>query len=62
MLWLFDPISMENKTWGDGFGTTFGGFRQFEAVSGGLWKTMVVIIPKSKDWFIERPPIKIVQP
>jgi hypothetical protein len=40
----------------------FGGFRQFEALSGGLWKTVVVIIPKSKDWFMEQPPMKIVQP
>jgi hypothetical protein len=27
--------------------------------AGSLW---IVIIPKSKDWFMERPPIKIVQP
>jgi hypothetical protein len=27
--------------------------------AGSLW---LVIIPKSKDWFMERPPIKIVQP
>jgi hypothetical protein len=26
---------------------------------GSLW---IVIIPKSKDWFMERPPMKIVQP
>jgi hypothetical protein len=25
-------------------------------------KSVVDIIPKSKDWFIERPPMKIVQP
>jgi hypothetical protein len=31
-------------------------------VSGGLQKPVVVIIPKSKDPFMERPPIKIVQP
>jgi hypothetical protein len=23
---FFDPISMENRIWGDGFGTAFGGF------------------------------------
>jgi hypothetical protein len=27
--------------------------------AGSLW---LVIIPKSKDWFMERPPMKIVQP
>jgi hypothetical protein len=27
--------------------------------TGILW---LVIIPKSKDWFMERPPMKIVQP
>jgi hypothetical protein len=27
--------------------------------AGSLW---LVIIPKSKNWFIERPPMKIVQP
>jgi hypothetical protein len=27
--------------------------------AGNLW---LVIIPKSKDWFMERPPTKIVQP
>jgi hypothetical protein len=35
---FFDPISMENRIWGDGFGTAFGGFRQFGAMSGGLRK------------------------
>jgi hypothetical protein len=24
--------------WGDGFGTAFGGFRQFGAMTGGFWK------------------------
>jgi hypothetical protein len=27
--------------------------------AGSMW---LVIIPKSKDWFVERPPMKIVQP
>jgi hypothetical protein len=27
--------------------------------AGSLW---IVIIPKSKDWFMERPPMKTVQP
>jgi hypothetical protein len=27
--------------------------------AGSLW---LVIIPKSKDWFMEQPPMKIVQP
>jgi hypothetical protein len=46
--------------WGDGFGTMFGGLRQFDALSGGLQKSVVVIMPKSKDRFMERPPMKIV--
>jgi hypothetical protein len=36
---------------------TVQGFVQCDA--GSLW---LVIIPKSKDWFMERPPIKTVQP
>jgi hypothetical protein len=51
---------MKNRDLGDGFGTMFGGFRQFGALSGGLWKPVVDIIPKSKDWFMEQPPMKIV--
>jgi hypothetical protein len=31
-------------------------------LSGGLWKPVVDIIPKSKDRFMERPPMKTVQP
>jgi hypothetical protein len=37
----FDPISMENRIGGDGFGTVFGGLRQFRALSGGLRKPVV---------------------
>jgi hypothetical protein len=40
----------------------FGGFRQFGALSDGLRKPMVVIIPRSKDRFKEQQPMKIVQP
>jgi hypothetical protein len=29
------------EIWGDMFGTVFGGLRQFEALSGGLWKPVV---------------------
>jgi hypothetical protein len=36
---------------------TVQGFVRCDA--GSLW---LVIIPKSKDWFMERPPIKTVQP
>jgi hypothetical protein len=53
---------VKNRDLGDGFGTAFGGFRQFRVVSGGLQKSVVVIIPKSKDRFTERQPMKIVQP
>jgi hypothetical protein len=55
-------IILEIRIWGDGFGTTFGGFRQFGALSDGLQKPVVDIIPKSKDRFMERQPMKIVQP
>jgi hypothetical protein len=62
LLWLFDPISVENRIWGDGNGTswcgaTVQGFVRCDA--GSLW---LVIIPKSKDRFMERPPMKTVQP
>jgi hypothetical protein len=40
----------------------FSGLQQFRALSGGLYKPEVVIIPKSKDWFIQQPPMKKVQP
>jgi hypothetical protein len=36
---------------------TVQGFVRCDA--GSLW---LVIIPKSKDWFMERPPMKTVQP
>jgi hypothetical protein len=55
-------IILEIGIWGDGFGTVFGGFRQFGTLSGGLQKPMEDIIPKSKDRFMERPPLKTAQP
>jgi hypothetical protein len=60
---VIDPISVENRIWCDGNGTKFDvmpivqGFVRCDA--GSLW---IVIIPKSKDRFMERSPIKIVQP
>jgi hypothetical protein len=62
MLWSFDPTRVENRIWGDRLGTTVSVFRQFRTVSDGLQKPVIVIIPKYKDRFIERPPMKIVQP
>jgi hypothetical protein len=59
---LLFPISAKNRDLGDGFGTAFGGFRQFGALSGGLRKLVVDIIPKSMNRFMEWPPMKIVQP
>jgi hypothetical protein len=49
----FDPISVENRIWGDGNGTcgampTVQGFVWCDA--GSVW---LVIIPKSKDRFME---------
>jgi hypothetical protein len=62
LLWLFDPISMENRIWGDGNET--GGV--MPTAQGFVWcdagSLRLVIIPKSKDWFMERPPMKAVQP
>jgi hypothetical protein len=39
----------------------FSGFRQFGALSSGLRKPVVVIMPKSKDRFMEQPPMRTVQ-
>jgi hypothetical protein len=59
---LLFPVSMKNRDLDDGFRTAFGGFRQFGALSGGLQKPVVVIIPKSKDRFMEWPLMTTVQP
>jgi hypothetical protein len=54
---------MENRIWGDRIGNLpvrcwwFKAFVRCDAES--LW---FVIIPKSKDRFMEQPPMKIVQP
>jgi hypothetical protein len=54
---------MENRIWGDRIGNLpvrcwrFKAFVRCDAES--LW---FVIIPKSKDQFMERPPMKTVQP
>jgi hypothetical protein len=54
---------MEDRIWGDGIWNLSVRCWRFKAFvrcdAGSLW---LVIISKSKDWFIERPPIKIVQP
>jgi hypothetical protein len=63
MLMVIDPISVENRIWDDENGTEFGVIPTVQRFvwcdAGGLW---LVIIPKSKDQFVERSPIKIVQP
>jgi hypothetical protein len=51
-----DPTSVENRIWGDGIGTSLF---DDQCDAGSLW---LVIIPKSKDRFMEGPPMKIVQP
>jgi hypothetical protein len=57
----FDPTSMENRIWGDEIGNLSVWCRRFKTFAqcdaGSLW---LVIIPKSKDWFMERPPLKTV--
>jgi hypothetical protein len=62
LLWLFDPISVENRIWVMGMEfvgvmPTVQGFVRCDA--GSMW---LVTIPKSKDRFMERPPMKTVQP
>ena len=57
-----DPISVENRIWVMGMEfvgvmPTVQGFVRCDA--GSLW---IVIIPKSKNRFMERPPMKTVQP
>jgi hypothetical protein len=58
-----NSTSMENRIWGDGIGNMLLRCWRFKAFvrcdAGSLW---LVIIPKSKDRFMERPPMKIVQP
>jgi hypothetical protein len=59
---IFDPISVENRIWVTrmefvGVMPTVQGFVRCDAGS-----LLLVIIPKSKDWFMERPPMKTVQP
>jgi hypothetical protein len=58
----FDPISVENRIWGTGMELvgmmlTVQGFVRCDV--GSMWP---VIIPKSKDRFMEQPPMKTVQP
>jgi hypothetical protein len=57
-----DPISVENRIGVTGMEfvgvmPTVQGF--FRCDAGSLW---IIIIPKSKDRFMERPPMKTVQP
>jgi hypothetical protein len=58
----FDPISVENRIWVTGMELVGA----MSTVQGFVWcdagSLRLVIIPKSKDRFIERPPMKIVQP
>jgi hypothetical protein len=57
-----DPISVENRIWGDGKRIHWcdaDGSRLVRCDAGSLW---IVIILKSKDRFMERPPMKTVQP
>ena len=57
-----DPISVENRIWGDRNGICWcdaNGSRLVRCDAGSMW---IVTMPKSKDQFMERPPMKIVQP
>jgi hypothetical protein len=59
---VVDPISVKNRIWGDENGYEFGmmptaqGFIRCDVRS--LW---LVTIHKSKDRFLERSPLKIIQ-
>jgi hypothetical protein len=62
MLLLWFPVRVENRIWGDGNGTfhvtlAVQGFVRCDA--GSQW---LIVVPKSKDWFMERKPMKTVQP
>jgi hypothetical protein len=63
MFMVIDPISVENRIWGDRNGIEFAVMPTFQ---GFVWcnagSLLLVIIPKSKDRFVERPPMKIAQP
>jgi hypothetical protein len=57
-----DPISVLNRIWGDENGICWcdaNGSRLVRCDAGSRW---IVIIPKSKDRFMERPLMKTVQP
>jgi hypothetical protein len=56
------PVSMESRDLGWRVRIVFGWCEQFKAFAAGLWKPDLVIIAKSKDRFMEQPPMKIVQP
>jgi hypothetical protein len=60
-------VSLILLVWRIGFGVTGLELRSVDSDSSGLRpvdsrKAVVDIIPKSKDRFMERPPMKIVQP
>jgi hypothetical protein len=60
-------VSLILLVWRIGFGVTGSELRSVDSDSSGLCpvdsgKPVVDIIPKSKDRFIERPPMKTVQP
>jgi hypothetical protein len=57
MLVPFSLLVWRIGIWAYEFETVFGGFRQFEALSSGFQKPVVVIILKSKYQFLERPPM-----
>jgi hypothetical protein len=55
-------IILEIRIWGDRNGNYLvvaGNSGLCLVVADSLW---FIIIPKSKDWFMERPPMKTVQP
>jgi hypothetical protein len=60
---VIDPISVENRIWGDRIETYLVCCRWFKVIVrcdiGSLW---LVIISKSKDRFMEQATMKTVQP
>jgi hypothetical protein len=62
MLLPWTPDSMENRDLGRRVWNCVWWTPTVWALFGGLQKPMVLIMPKSKDRFVERRPMKVVQP
>jgi hypothetical protein len=59
---FLDPTSVKDRIWDDGIETSRCDTGSSRLCPMRCWKPAASIIPKSKDRFMERPPMKIVQP